>query len=153
MFLAALTLTALLSLSSSNCRETEQPKVVRAVSPFYSAVPASAGMQGEVQIEATVDSEGKVSAVRTIIGNKLLAADATRAVQRWLFEPSEDKSRSRTVKLIFRFTLVSADSPLAETTSVFLPPSSMEVRAVRPVLAQPSDDRNSSKMKSRRKTR
>jgi TonB family protein len=127
-----LVLGLLLPLSANtDCSES---RVVRAVSPFYSATPAANGMHGEVVIEVEIAPEGRVHAARAVRGNKLLAADALRASRQWEFEPCEDKPLLRKISLNFRFVLLTADSPQANITPIFFPPYTTEVRTIRPML-------------------
>ncbi len=51
-------------------------------------------------VEATVDADGKVTAVKTISGNQMLAHAAEDAVHQWKFESGDGIA---TVQLEFKF--------------------------------------------------
>jgi len=62
------------------------------VAPSYPEIAKRMRVFGKVKVEATVDPEGKVTAVKTIDGNHLLAMAAEDAVRRWKFEPGNATS-------------------------------------------------------------
>jgi TonB family protein len=49
-------------------------------------------IEGAVKVEATVSSEGKVTAVKTLSGNRMLSPAAEEAVSRWRFVPADAPS-------------------------------------------------------------
>lgn len=117
-------------LSMGTCSE---PRVVRAVAPFYTVVPAANGFQGEVAVEVDIAPNGKVQEASTIRGNRMLAVEALRAARRWQFESCATEE-TRKVSLNFRFILLLDDSKGAETAPIFMPPYAVEVRTIRPKL-------------------
>ena len=60
-----------------------QGLLIKLVQPKYPATHA----QGTVEIEATVDREGKVVGPKLLSGNKVLAAAALEAVRQWRYKP------------------------------------------------------------------
>jgi TonB family protein len=56
------------------------------VSPIYPELARRMKVSGVVNLEATVDPDGKVTAVKTISGNNLLKIAAEDAVHKWRFE-------------------------------------------------------------------
>ncbi len=48
---------------------------------------------GMVKVEATVDAEGKVTAVKTLSGNRTLTTAAEEAVGKWKFAPGDGTSK------------------------------------------------------------
>ena len=60
-------------------------KLIKRSDPTY---PSGAmGMHGEVILKATINREGKVTAVQIVKGQALLAQAAAAAVKRWRYEP------------------------------------------------------------------
>ena len=57
------------------------------VAPVYPPIAMRMHIGGEVQVQATVDAQGKVKDVRAISGNRMLETAAEDAVRRWKFEP------------------------------------------------------------------
>jgi TonB family protein len=57
------------------------------VAPIYPEIARRMKISGVVKVEATVDAEGKVTEVKMISGNSLLAFAAEDAVRKWKFEP------------------------------------------------------------------
>lgn len=60
--------------------------VVSRVAPVYPELAKRMKISGQVKVEATVDAEGKVTAVKTVSGSKMLAPAAEEAVKKWKFE-------------------------------------------------------------------
>ena len=55
------------------------------VPPIYPELAKRMKISGIVKIEATVDADGKVTAVKTLSGNTALAGAAEEAVRKWKF--------------------------------------------------------------------
>jgi TonB family protein len=72
------------------------------VAPVYPEIAKRMKISGSVMVEATVDAEGKVTAVKTINGNRMLSAAAEEAVHKWKFESGAGES---TVQVELNFTL------------------------------------------------
>jgi TonB family protein len=94
--LAALLLVSTLTLHA------EDRAVKSRVAPIYPEIAKRMGITGVVQIQATVAPDGKVTAVKTLSGNHMLASAAEDAVQRWRFVPGDSES---TVNVDLNFTL------------------------------------------------
>jgi len=60
--------------------------VVSRVPPLYPELAKRMKISGQVKVEATVDENGKVTAVKTLSGSKMLAPAAEDAVKKWKFE-------------------------------------------------------------------
>jgi TonB family protein len=86
--------------SSTNRSPTAQAGYVRSTSlgamaanvlyspaPAYPSAATSLHVQGEVRLEAEVDSDGNVTSTRVISGPPLLQEAAVDAVQRWHYRP------------------------------------------------------------------
>jgi len=55
------------------------------VAPSYPEIAKRMKISGVVKMEATVDADGKVTAVKTLEGNRMLAPAAEDAVHKWRF--------------------------------------------------------------------
>ncbi|HEY1901764.1 MAG TPA: energy transducer TonB [Terracidiphilus sp.] len=62
------------------------------VSPVYPELAKRMKIEGRVKVEATVSSDGKVTAVKTLSGNHMLSPAAEEAVSRWRFAPADAAS-------------------------------------------------------------
>jgi TonB family protein len=55
--------------------------------PAYSPIARQMKVSGHVEVEAVIDTEGKVESVKAVSGNPLLTQAAIQAVQKWKFTP------------------------------------------------------------------
>lgn len=83
------------------------PRALAQVSPLYPAEARRVGAAGEVLVEFTVGTTGKVVAARVVeSSNHLFDAAAVQAVRKWRFEPGRKQGRavrfSMVVPLVFR---------------------------------------------------
>ncbi len=62
------------------------------VAPVYPPIAMRMHITGEVQLQATVDADGKVKDVKAMSGNRMLENAAEDAVRRWKFEPGTGDS-------------------------------------------------------------
>lgn len=95
--IATLAIAVLLALP---CNATDKREVKSRVVPVYPELAKRLKITGLVVVEATVDADGKVTAVKTISGNQMLAHAAEDAVHQWKFESGDGIA---TVQLEFRF--------------------------------------------------
>ena len=65
-----------------------QPKLIQRPVPVMPAIAKAQGMYGTVRIAATVDTKGKVTNVKVLSGNPVLAAAAKDAVLQARYEPA-----------------------------------------------------------------
>ncbi len=79
--LAALALLALVAVSA----RADERAVKSRVEPIYPELAKRMKISGPVNMEATVDANGKVTDVKTTSGNHLLAGAAEDAVRKWKF--------------------------------------------------------------------
>jgi TonB family protein len=70
------------------------------VEPIYPELAKRMKVEGVVKLEATVDADGKVTEVKKLSGNALLATAAEDAVHKWRFE-SGSGTASVEVELTF----------------------------------------------------
>jgi TonB family protein len=62
------------------------------VPPAYPELAKRLKIDGVVTLEATVDADGKVTAVKTVHGSKVLSQAAEDAVSKWKFVPGPSTS-------------------------------------------------------------
>ena len=58
------------------------------VSPTYPEIAKRMRVSGTVKLEAAVDAQGKVTDVKELSGNHVLALAAKEALMQWKFEPA-----------------------------------------------------------------
>ena len=63
------------------------PKLTKRVEPEYPSAAQTAKIQGTVILEATVDEQGSVDAVKVLRSNPLLDQAALTAVKQWKYQP------------------------------------------------------------------
>jgi TonB family protein len=66
-------------------RAADERAVKARVVPVYPELALRMKITGTVQVQATIDSDGKVTAAKAIAGNRLLSTAAEEAVQKWKF--------------------------------------------------------------------
>ena len=67
-------------------------KSVKTVPPVYPALAVKMRVEGTVKLEATIDPDGSVSAVKIVSGHQLLVQAAVDAVKKWKYESGDGKS-------------------------------------------------------------
>ena len=82
------------------------PVQTRHVRPIYAPMVIASGHRGEVVLEATVDTRGKVGQVRVVRSQPMLTQATIDAVRQWEFDPAT----------------VSAGGSLVTVTATFTPP-------------------------------
>ncbi len=84
---------ALVLAMAMPARAADDRAVKLRVSPIYPEIAKRMRIAGAVRLEAIVDAQGKVTDVKTISGNHMLAVAAEDAVRQWRFVPgSSDTS-------------------------------------------------------------
>jgi protein TonB len=83
--------------------EDEAKKAITSkVNPEYPAMARQMRLGGKVQVDAYIDTDGKVEKVQVINGNALLTSAAVSAVKRWKFSPFT--SDGKAVKAVAAFS-------------------------------------------------
>jgi len=85
-------LTLGIFIFSGTILRADDRKAVKASPPRYPALAAKMRVQGKVKLNATVESDGKVSDVKIVSGQGMLAGAAASAVKDWKYEPAKGKS-------------------------------------------------------------
>lgn len=126
----------LLLMSSEGIKAQEssldQPQVLRAVAAIYPHIVAVAGASGTATVDLEISPSGTVKSVRTVTGARILAKVAERSARQWVFAPTKELSRIRTVRLVFVFKLMPTNTAPEDLVAVFTPPFQVEIRAVSP---------------------
>lgn len=80
---------------------------VTRVTPVYPAIARQINASGEVQVEITIDENGRVIEAKAIRGHPTLRAAAEDAARKWVFKPTllDGKPVKQQGTLIFIFTL------------------------------------------------
>jgi TonB family protein len=68
--------------------QVQPARLISSVSPAYPALARSIGLQGEVTIDALIDSTGRVAAMKPLSGPVLLRGAAMDALRQWKYEPA-----------------------------------------------------------------
>jgi TonB family protein len=97
------TAALLLVMTMAITAKADDRAVKSRVSPIYPDIAKRMHVSGTVNIEATVDADGKVSSAKALSGNPLLAPAAEDAVRKWRFEPGQGPSK---VPVVINFTPV-----------------------------------------------
>ena len=90
-FLHAAVLALLFTLSLP-ARAGDDRAVKSRVAPVYPELAKRMKISGEVKVAATVDADGKVTDVKEVSGNHMLAVAAEDAVRKWRFVPAPAES-------------------------------------------------------------
>jgi hypothetical protein len=77
-------LFALAAFSSADQPQTILPKHIQA--PAYPVIAKTAHIAGEVEVQVTLDSDGKVTEALAIGGPRLLYRSSVESVQLWTFD-------------------------------------------------------------------
>ena len=68
--------------------KVKAPQLISMVEPVYPPLLRRTRVQGEVVIDALIDTEGNVVEEHTVSGNEFLVAAAMDALRRWKYEPT-----------------------------------------------------------------
>lgn len=66
----------------------EATKCTRCPAPSYPALARQAHVQGVVQLDAVIGTDGKVKSVQLVSGHPLLSGAAMQAVRGWQYKPT-----------------------------------------------------------------
>jgi TonB family protein len=92
---------------TSKSTETVSPRPIRVVQPEYPAKAKLYHIEGEVEVELTINPNGKVEKVRGLSGNSILLQAAEAAVLQWKYSPSigEQVAAPAVTRVQFNFKL------------------------------------------------
>jgi TonB family protein len=92
MLLQSFTALLLVASMAIPARAAESRAVKSRTSPVYPEMAKRLRIEGMVKLEATVNPDGKVTAVKVVSGNSMLGLAATQAVNNWKFVPADAES-------------------------------------------------------------
>jgi len=124
--------------------DTSAPQRTRYVPPVYPAEAKAAGIEGNVKIDLTIGTDGRVSEARVVHSVPGLDAAALAAVRQWEFRPP--RNGSQPVRLLYNvdvpFDLPEVPKPPSAppgtgVPSPSAPPASRSVEAPKPAPASP----------------
>jgi protein TonB len=78
-------------------------KAVTRVSPIYPPIARQMKASGEVQVEITIDENGRVIEAKAISGPSVLRAAAEEAARKWVFRPMRVDGRSMKQRDVLTF--------------------------------------------------
>lgn len=81
-----------------------EPRRIHSVEPAYPPEAAQSEDEGDVSFDCTVDSSGRVVALRAQLTHDLFTPAAAAAVRQWRYEPARDP-RPRSFPVVVRFRL------------------------------------------------
>jgi len=86
--------------------DVKPAKLLKSVQPVYPQMARTQHVSGNVQIDALIDADGNVSAMKVLSGPALLRDAALQSLKQWKYEPAEldgkPTSMHLTVVLQFR---------------------------------------------------
>lgn len=92
---------AWISEDSRQAPQRRVPHLIKDVKPTYPAIARSAGIEGTVELEATIGTDGSVTNARVTRSIPLLDEAALEAVRQWQFTPTPQPAKV-TIELSFR---------------------------------------------------
>jgi protein TonB len=86
--------------------DVKAAKLIKSVPPVYPPMARSQHVSGNVQIDALIDADGNVGAMKVLSGPALLRDAALQSLKQWKYQPAEldgkPTSMHLTVTLQFR---------------------------------------------------
>ena len=77
----------------------KEPSVISHPAPTIPALAVQRGIKGDVKLEATVDGRGKVTDLKVLSGDPILAVAAKNAVREWRYDPGTLNGRPIPMKV------------------------------------------------------
>ena len=69
--------------------QLKPPRLVSSVLPVYPQIAQLAGVEGDVVVQASIDTNGNVSSTKVLYGPTMLRQAAIDALRRWKYEPAQ----------------------------------------------------------------
>jgi len=79
--------------------DVKPAKLIKSVQPVYPVMAKSQHVSGNVQIDALVDADGNVSAMKVLSGPALLREAALQSLKQWKYQPAELDGKPTTMHL------------------------------------------------------
>jgi len=86
--------------------KVKPPKALLTPAPLYPVIARQTRVQGVVQIDAVLDTDGSVVEMKVVSGHPLLIQAAMDTVRGWKYEPSYLNGQPIAVELIVNVTFV-----------------------------------------------
>jgi protein TonB len=115
-FVVALAYLGLAVLAAAQTADTKKPKLrvssgvaeglkTHTVNPKYPREARDKGIQGEVILQATIDTKGNITNLNAVRGDPILADASIEAVKQWRYKPyilnGEPVEVETTIKIVF----------------------------------------------------
>jgi protein TonB len=68
--------------------DIDPPRLLRSVTPVYPEMARLARLQGVVELQCVIDTDGRVIDVKVLRGQPILTGAAVQAVEEWLYSPT-----------------------------------------------------------------
>ena len=79
--------------------DVKPAKLIKSVQPVYPVMAKSQHVSGNVQIDALIDADGNVSAMKVLSGPALLREAALQSLKQWKYQPAELDGKPTTMHL------------------------------------------------------
>lgn len=86
--------------------KVKPPRGILTPPPRYSVIARQARVQGIVDIDAVIDTDGTISEMKVVSGHPMLISAALEAVKNWKYEPTYLNGQPIAVELIVHVTFV-----------------------------------------------
>lgn len=106
--LLAATCLATIAVAAEEAVRIPQPtamsNVTSKVSPAYPPVARQLRLTGDVEVDVTIDEEGKVEDAKVVKGNAVFSAATVDAVKKWAFKPIQVQGKASKVLTTLTFS-------------------------------------------------
>lgn len=106
--LVAATCLATLGVAAEEAVRIPQPtamsNVTSKVAPAYPPVARQLRLTGDVEVDVTIDEEGKVEDAKVVKGNAVFSAATVDAVKKWAFKPIQVQGKASKVLTTLTFS-------------------------------------------------
>ena len=83
---------------------TAMGNVTNKIAPAYPPVARQLRLAGDVEVDITIDEEGKVEDARVVKGNAVFSSAAVDAVKKWAFRPIHVQGKASKVLTTLTFS-------------------------------------------------
>ncbi|MCC7234079.1 MAG: energy transducer TonB [Bryobacterales bacterium] len=113
--LRSVSAAALVTLSfAAMCRAAEEPvripqptamsNATNKVAPSYPPVARQLRLTGDVEVDVTIDEDGRVQDAKVVRGNAVFSAATVDAVKKWSFKPIQVQGKAQKVLTTLTFS-------------------------------------------------
>lgn len=116
-------------IKAQQSREYKAPvKVLKAIAPTFIPFVLDETGVAEIVVEAKINSEGNVTATKTIAFTLFTDLSVEQTARQWVFERNTNR-KERTAKIKFVFRIMPRDTDSTNLTTIFRYPFEVEVRS------------------------